>query len=128
MIIIRLLFNGSSKTLVLSSTAWTTIEPLHNWAPQGQSSYNLTSLKATTVRTLTRRTQLVCNSPDSLLDETDYKHNYNMGFVRWNTHSNTDSGTQRQLWPCYDTTMRLKLLHVHCCVYYNLTIYMLHTT
>ena len=52
---------------------------------------------------MTRRTQLVCNSPDSLLDETDYKRNYNMDFVRRNTHSNTDSGTQRQLWPCYDS-------------------------
>ena len=26
-----------------------------------------------------------------------------MDFVRRNTHSNTDSGTQRQLWPCYDS-------------------------
>ena len=26
-----------------------------------------------------------------------------MDFVRRNTHSNTDSGTQHQLWPCYDS-------------------------
>ena len=42
---------------------------------------------------------LVCHSPDSLQDETDYlnvfsKNNYNKDFVRRNTHSNTDSNTQ----------------------------------
>ena len=40
-----------------------------------QSSYNPTSHKATTIRTLTRRVQLVCDSPDSLQDETDYLSN-----------------------------------------------------
>ncbi|CAH3165725.1 unnamed protein product, partial [Porites lobata] len=64
-----------------------------------KSSYNPTSHKATTIRTLTRRAQLVCDSPDSLQDETDYlnnvfsKNNYNTDFVRRNTHSNTDSQT-----------------------------------
>ena len=44
--------------------------------------------------------QLVCDPPDSLQDETDYlnnhfrKNNYNTDFVRRNTHSNTDSNTQ----------------------------------
>ena len=44
--------------------------------------------------------QLVCDPPDSLKDETDYlnnlfsKNNYNTDFVRRNTHSNTDSNTQ----------------------------------
>ena len=53
-----------------------------------------------TIRTLTRRPQLVCDSPDSLQDETDYqnnvfsKNNYNTDFVRRNTHSNSDSNTQ----------------------------------
>ena len=32
----------------------------------------LTSHKATTIRTLTRRAQLVCDSPDSLTDEIKY--------------------------------------------------------
>ena len=65
-----------------------------------QSSYNLTCHKATTIQTLTRKAQLVCDSPDSLQDETDYlnnvfsKNNYNTNFVRQNTHSNTDSNTQ----------------------------------
>ena len=34
-----------------------------------QTSYNPTSHKATTVRTLTRRAQIVCDSDDSLTDE-----------------------------------------------------------
>ena len=55
---------------------------------------------ATTIRTFTRLAQPVCDSPDSLQDETDYhnkvliKNNYNTDFVRRNTHSNTDSNTQ----------------------------------
>ena len=65
-----------------------------------QSSYNPTSHKATIIRTLTRREQLVCDSPDSLQDETDYlnnvlsKNNYNTDFVKRNTYSNTDSDIQ----------------------------------
>ena len=45
---------------------------------------------------LTRRAQLVCDSPDNLQDETDYlnnvfsKNNYNADFVRRNTHSKAD--------------------------------------
>ena len=90
-------------------------------------------VKATTIRTMTRRAQLVCDSPDSLQDETDYlnnvfsKNNYNTDFVRRNTHSNTDSNSQtlallRQR--LYRTSEApLKLLHV----YYNLIIYVLRT-
>ena len=75
-------------------------KPTHTDELLDQPSYNPTSHKATTVRTLTRRAQLVCDSPDSLQDETDYlnnvfsKNNYNTDFVRRNTHSNTDSNTQ----------------------------------
>ena len=53
-------------------------------------------IKPTTIRTLTRRAQLVYDSPDSLQHETDYlnnvfsKNNYNTDFVKRNTHSNTD--------------------------------------
>ena len=74
-------------------------KPTHTDRLLDQSSYNSTSHKATTIRTLTRRAQLVCYSPDSLQDETDYlnnvfsKNNYNTDFVRRNTHSNTDSST-----------------------------------
>ena len=75
-------------------------KPTHTDRLLDQSSYNPTCHKATTIRTLTRRAQLVCDSPDSLQDETDYlnnvfsKNNYNTDFVRRNTHSNTDSNTQ----------------------------------
>ena len=41
-----------------------------------QSSYNPTSHKAMTIRTLTRRVQLVCDSPDSLTDEIKYLDNF----------------------------------------------------
>ena len=40
-----------------------------------QSSYNPTPHKASTMRTLTRRWQLVFDSLDSLQDETDYLNN-----------------------------------------------------
>ena len=75
-------------------------KPTHTDRLLDQSSHNPTSHKATTIRTLTRRAQLVCDSPDSLQDETDYlnsvfsKNNCNTDFVRRNTHSNTDSNTQ----------------------------------
>ena len=61
-------------------------KPTHTNQLLDQSSYNLTSHKATTIRTLTGRAQLVCDSPDSLQDETDYlnnvfsKNNYNTDF------------------------------------------------
>ena len=75
-------------------------KPTHTDRLLDQSSHNPTSHKATTIRTLTRRAQLVCDSPESLQDETHYlnnvfsKNNYNTDFVRRNTHSNTDSNTQ----------------------------------
>ena len=75
-------------------------KPTHTDRLLDQSSYNPTSHKATTIRTLTRRAQLVCDSPDSLQDETDYlnnvfsKTNYNTDFVRRNTHSDIDSNPQ----------------------------------
>ena len=52
-----------------------------------QTSYNPTSHKATTVRTLTRRAQIVCDSDDSLTDEIKHlntvfiKNNYNTDFI-----------------------------------------------
>ena len=67
-------------------------KPTHADRLLDQSSYNPTSHKATTIRTFTRRVQLVCDSPDSLQDESDYlnnvfsKNNYSTDFiVRQNT-------------------------------------------
>ena len=70
----------SQKALLTKSghpMATTTIyrKPTHTDRLLDQSSYNLTSHKATTIRTLTRWAHLVCDSPDSLQDETDYLNN-----------------------------------------------------
>ena len=57
-----------------------------------QTSYNPTSHKATTVRTLTRRAQVVYDSRDSLTDETKHlntvfiKNNYRTDFIKRNTY------------------------------------------
>ena len=47
-------------------------KPTHTDRLLDESSYNPTSHKATTIKTLTRRAQLVCNTPDSLFDENKY--------------------------------------------------------
>ena len=58
-----------------------------------------------------RRAQLVCDSPDSLRDETDCfnnvfsRNNYNTDFVRRNIHSNTDSNTQTSSRPVTKATI-----------------------
>ena len=44
-------------------------KPTHTDRLLDESSYNPTSHKATTIKTLTRRAQLVCNTTDSLSDE-----------------------------------------------------------
>ena len=74
-------------------------KPTHAYADRllDQSSYNPTAHKATTIKTLTRRVQLVCDSPDSLADETRHlervfqKNNYNEDFIKLNTHKNTET-------------------------------------
>ena len=58
-------------------------------------------------RTLTRRAQLVCDSPGSVQNETDYinnvfsKNNYNTDFVRrtthWKQHTRSNAATARPL-------------------------------
>ena len=88
------------------------------------------------LRTLTRRAQLLCDSPNSLQDKIYYlnvfnKSYYNTDFVRRNTHCNTDSNTQTNVNSSPVTTVTiyrtsevsLELSYV----YYNLTIYVLHT-
>ena len=118
--------------------ATTTIyrKPTHTDQLLDPSSYNATSHKATTIQTFTRLTQLVCDSTDSLQDETDYlnnvfsKNDYNTDFVRRNTNSNTDSNTQTSSGPVTTATIPYirgtseAIAHIN---YYNLTIYLLHT-
>ena len=81
--------------------SWTTNNSIQKtdafWQITGRTSYNLTSHKATTIKTLTRQAQLVCKTPDSLSDENKYldrvfdKNNYNTDFIRRNTHRTTDT-------------------------------------
>ena len=67
-------------------------KPTHTDRLLNQSSHNPTSHKATAIQTLTRQAQLVCDSTDSLTDETNYvnnvfrKKNYNADFIRRNTY------------------------------------------
>ena len=66
-------------------------KPTHTDRLLDQTSYNPTSHKATTVRTLTRRA-LVCDSDYSLTDEIKHlntvfiKNNYNTDFIERNTY------------------------------------------
>ena len=70
-------------------------KPTHTDRLLDESSYNPTSHKATTTRTLTRRVELVCNKTDSLSDENKYlvrvfsKNNYYEDFLQRNTHRPT---------------------------------------
>ena len=70
-------------------------KPTHTDRLLDESSYNPTSHKATTIKTLTRRAQLVCVTPDSLRDENRYlervfhKNNYNTDFIRRNIYRPT---------------------------------------
>ena len=54
-----------------NNTLQTTVyrKPTHTDRLLDQTSYNPTSHKATTVRTLTRRAQIVCDSDESMTDE-----------------------------------------------------------
>ena len=62
-------------------------KPVHTDRLLDESSYNPTSHKATTIKALTRRAQLVSDTPDSLRDENRYlervfhKNNYNANFI-----------------------------------------------
>ena len=74
-----------------------------------QSSYNPTSHKATTILTLTRCAQLVCDSPDGLTDEIKYldnifnKNNYNRDFIRHNTYRNSEPNATNTCHYCNHT-------------------------
>ena len=70
-------------------------KPTHTDRLLDESSYNPTSHKATTIRTLTRRAQQVYNTTDSLSDENKHldrvisKNDYNEDFIQRSTHRPT---------------------------------------
>ena len=74
-------------------------KPTHTDRLLDQSSYNPTCHKATTIQTLTRRAQLVCDSTDSLTDESKCldnvfsKNNYNPDFAKCNVYKNNEPNT-----------------------------------
>ena len=66
-------------------------KPTHTDRSLDQSSYNPTSHKATTIRTLTRRAQLADES--KYLDNVFSKNNYNPDFVKRNVYKNNKPNT-----------------------------------
>ena len=62
-------YRSGYATLTILSPPYDTTKSTHSTTTFDESSYNPTSHKATTLRTLTRRAQLVCNTTDSLSDE-----------------------------------------------------------
>ena len=86
-------------------------KPTHTDRLLDESSYNPSSHKATTIRTLTRRALLVCNSHDSLADERKYldnvfsKNNYNCDFVTRNTYRTEPNETNTNFTPTTTVTI-----------------------
>ena len=102
-----------------NNTLRTTVyrKPTHTDRLLDQTSYNPTSHKATTVRTLTRRAQIVCDSHDSLTNETNHlntvfiKNNYSTDFIKRNTYvrpsdSSNNSYTTTATIPCIRGTSK----------------------
>ena len=80
-------YRSGYAALTILSPPYDTTELTHSTTTLDKSSYNPTSHKATSLRTLTRRAQLVCNTTDSLSDENKYlENNYNEDFIQCNTH------------------------------------------
>ena len=65
------------------------------WKPTKPTD-NPTSHKATTIQTLTKRAQLLCDSPDNLIDRTSHpdcvfqRNNYDRDFIKRNSHRNSE--------------------------------------
>ena len=91
-----------------NNTLRTTVyrKPTHTDRLLDQMSYNSTSHKATMVRTLTRRAHVVCDSHDSLADETKHlntvfiDNNYSTDFIKHNIYIRPNGSSNRS----YTTT------------------------
>ena len=101
--------DGNIPFLDCLVTRKTTAYRLHD-----QTSYNPTPHKVTTIRTLTRRAQIVCDSQDSLTIETKhlntlFKKNESTDFIQRNTYLRpNDSSNNFKL---YTTIYRHYTLH-----------------
>ena len=88
--------NNNNNNNKLSTTVYR--NPTYTDRLLDLTSYNPTSHKATTIHTLSRQVQLVCDSTDSLANENNYllldnvfnKNNYNKDFVRRNTYKDAE--------------------------------------
>ena len=75
-------------------------KPTHTDRLLDQSFYNPTSHRATTVRTLTRHTQIICEKADSLRDENDHlrqifhKNDYSDEFIDTNKYKQNKQNDQ----------------------------------
>ena len=121
-----------------NNTLRTTVyrKPKHTDRLLAQKSCNPTSHKATTVRTLTRRTQIVCDSDDSLTDEikhlntvyikNNHKSNYNTDFIERKTYirpnDSSDNSYTTAIIPYIRGTSEIIVR-----IYYHLTTFELHT-
>ena len=92
---------------------WTTIykKLMHTSRLLNESSYNPISHRATIIRTLTWRAQLVCNTTDSISNENKHlyrvfsQNNYNDDFIQWNTHWPTTTKTNDTATPTTTATI-----------------------
>ena len=88
-------------------------KPTHTDRLLDESSYNPTSHKATTIRTLKRRAQLACNATDSLSDESKY---LDLVFFQRTTITKTSSDetlTDLLILPKPKTTRLLRLQQLY---------------
>ena len=67
-------------------------KPTHTDRLLDESSYDPTSHQATTIRTLTRRAQLVCDTPENrYLERVFHKNNYNADFIKRHINRPTET-------------------------------------
>ena len=102
------LFTRDNKIIRLGGKIYRKATHIDRFTIDRMSSCNPTSLKDTTIRTLTRPAQLVCDSPDSLQDKTDYLNN---GFTKTTTaRTLSDAPLTVTLIPTLRPTSTLALL------------------
>ena len=82
-------------------------KPTHTDRLLDESSYNPTSHKAMTIKTLTRRTQLVCDTPDSLSDKNNYLDRVFTGLLKLLKLTGTRHLLLQLLYPTSRALLRL---------------------